>query len=474
MCLQKIQVITSQNRKHWVPIRQRNPTNLIYPETSFEQTIRGGLWNCQSSVSKSAFIPAYASSLSLTFLALTETWITPNNTATPAALSEGYSFTHSPRVGKRGGGAGLLISPDWSYSQLSVLDTSPSSFEFLAVSISHPVNLMIVVIYRPPEALGNFLEEIEALVSNLPDNGFPTIMLGDFNLKGEKKDPLLALLADHALHLTPGQATHKAGNQLDLVFTKNASIPNIMATPLHVSDHFFLSFTASFSSRPALADPPQTKMIITRPNLRSLSQTDFCTSVTEALPNPEAFSLLSPDEATDILSSSISSSLDELCPLTSRPARQRPPNPWLTDQVRTSRRSLRAAERKWHKTRSHVDRTNFQILLSTFSSNISTAKADFYRSRILASTSNPRKLFGTFKSLLTPPEQAPHSSLSPEDFAHFFDKKITDIKSSFSQPHTNPSPPSIPHLLPLPQHPPSTPHLFFPPLQPSPITPHFH
>ena len=481
MCLQTIQVIPLGNRRHWVPYRQRNPSNLIYPQisASFEQAVKGALWNCQSSVRKADFISAYAASLSLNFLALTETWISPQNTATPAALSDGFSFSHSPRGGgKQGGGAGLLITREWNYTPLTILDTSASTFEFLAVSISHPVNLTIVVIYRPPHQLGNFLEEIEALLSNLPDNGFPLIVLGDFNLPTAKeRDPFVALLADFHLDLTPGQATHKKGNELDLVFTRNAKIPNMVATPLHVSDHYFLSFTAFFLSHLPLADLPEPEMVTTRPNLRSLSETDFSTMVLQALPNPEAFSLLSPEEATDSLFSSISTSLNELCPLTSRPARRRPPSPWLTDQVRASRRSLRAAERKWNKTRLQTDLSNFQTLLGTFSSNVSTAKQDFYHSRITSSASNPRKLFGTFKSLLHPPEQAPDSSLLPEDFANFFDKKVNDIRSSFGPPHSNPSPPSTSQ--PLSHTPPSTPHLPFPPIpspldHPSPSHPTFH
>ena len=181
------------------------------------------------------------------------------------SCSLGFSFSHSPRGGgKQGGGAGLLITREWNYTPLTILDTSASTFEFLAVSISHPVNLTIVVIYRPPHQLGNFLEEIEALLSNLPDNGFPLIVLGDFNLPTAKeRDPFVALLADFHLDLTPGQATHKKGNELDLVFTRNAKIPNMVATPLHVSDHYFLSFTAFFLSHLPLADLPEPEMVTT-------------------------------------------------------------------------------------------------------------------------------------------------------------------------------------------------------------------
>ncbi len=45
-------------------------------------------------------------------MALTETWIKPEDNATPAALSINLSFSHTPRLTGRGGGTGLLISND--------------------------------------------------------------------------------------------------------------------------------------------------------------------------------------------------------------------------------------------------------------------------------------------------------------------------------------------------------------------------
>ncbi|KAK3544722.1 hypothetical protein QTP86_026121, partial [Hemibagrus guttatus] len=91
-----------------------------------QTVVVGGLWNCQSAVRKADFISALASHYSFDFLALTETWIPPQNTATPAALSSAYTFSHSPRESGRGGGT---------------------------VSVTSPINLFIIVIYRPPGPL---------------------------------------------------------------------------------------------------------------------------------------------------------------------------------------------------------------------------------------------------------------------------------------------------------------------------------
>ena len=408
-----IPVIPPLRRRRWVKPRRRGPSNLIYPtvSTHVEQVVEGGLWNCRSAVKRAEDILGYAIALSLNFLALTETWITPENTTTPAALSAGFSFSHTPRVGKYGGGTGLLISNKWKYSNISMSHLSPSTFEFHTVTVTHPVKLTIVVVYRPPGPTGDFLEELDNLVSDLPDDGSDWILLGDFNLPTEKLlNPLLALLGSFDLVRSPSPPTHKAGNQLDLIFTKRCRTANLTVTPLKGSDHHFMSFSLWIIAPPSR--PPPTHMVTSRRNLRSLAPADLSSSVLSALPTHESFSLLSTEDATDLLLTTLSSSLDRHCPLISRPARQTPPAPWLSDSVRTDRRSLRAAERKWRNSKLPEDLRTFQALLDTFSRSLSTAKADFFSAKIQTSASNPKKLFETFSSLLKPPPQ-PHGHQGP-------------------------------------------------------------
>ncbi|KAF5891034.1 reverse transcriptase, partial [Clarias magur] len=55
------------------------------------------------------------------------------NSATPAALSSAYIFSHSPQETGRGGGTALLLSKRWSFSPIDLSHHSFSSFEFHAV-----------------------------------------------------------------------------------------------------------------------------------------------------------------------------------------------------------------------------------------------------------------------------------------------------------------------------------------------------
>ncbi|KAG5833317.1 hypothetical protein ANANG_G00274660, partial [Anguilla anguilla] len=197
--------------------------------------------------------------------------------------------------------------------------------------------------------LGSFLDELDTLLSSFPEDGTPLILLGDFNihLDASHSAAFLPLLHsfDHSLMHSP--PTHKAGNLLDLVILRNCSSSDPTVTPLHQSDHHLISFSLPLAPLPP--SPPSTPAVTVRRNLRSLYPSSLASSVTASLPTLESFSNLPTDSASSALSSSLSSALDCLCPLVSRPARSSPPSPWMSDPLRTNRASLLAAERKWRK-----------------------------------------------------------------------------------------------------------------------------
>ncbi len=94
-------------------------------------------------------ISAFSLQSTLSILGLTETWIGPEDSATPAALSKNFSLSHTQRQVGRGGGTGLLISNNWKYSTYSPL-CNYNSFESHAITVIAPIKLQIVVIERPP------------------------------------------------------------------------------------------------------------------------------------------------------------------------------------------------------------------------------------------------------------------------------------------------------------------------------------
>ncbi len=214
------------------------------------------------------------------------------------------------------------------------------------------------------------------------------------------------------------------------MLTRNCVADNVLVKPLHTSDHYFITFNINL----ATSEPPTPLPITFRRNLHSLSPSNLTSLVSSSLPSPTHFSALDVNTVTDTLCSTLTSCLDHICPLSSRPARAAPSNSWLSDVLREHRSELRAAERKWRKSKDLSDLSIYQSLLSSFSAEVHTAKASYFHNKI-NSTSDTRNLFKTFNSLLCPPPPPPTTSLTADDFATFFTNKTSSISSQFSAPH---------------------------------------
>ncbi len=160
------------------------------------------------------------------------------------------------------------------------------------------------------------------LLSNFPEDGTPLVLLGDFNIHLEKPQAtdFNTLLTSFDLKRVSTTATHKSGNQLDLIYTRYCSTDNTLVTALHISDHFLI--TSNLTLIPDIAHtPPQ---VTFWRNLRSLSFSRLSSMVSSALPSPSQFSALDTNSATDTLCFTLTSCLDNFCPLSSRPARTTP------------------------------------------------------------------------------------------------------------------------------------------------------
>ena len=431
MCHSSISVVTGCQKRSQRSRRQRNLGNLrsLQHTSSAVTSFSVGLWNCQSAVKKADFISGYANHLSLGLLALTETWITPENNATPAALSTNYAFSHTPRPSGRGGGTGLLISDNWKFTPL-LPSNRYASFEYHAIMVTAPVKTYVIVIYRPPGQQGDFVHELDTLLSSIPEQECPTLILGDMNihLDNPNSADFRTLVHSFDLQQVPTPPTHKAGKELDLILARNCTTDNLTVTPLHCSDHFFIRFDVRLIEQPSVPPP----MVSFRRNLRNLSPTHFSSLVSSALPPLSTFSSLGVNDATEALCSTLSSCLDSLCPLSTRPARSTQSHSWLSDTLRTQRSNLRAAERKWHKSAALDDLASYQTLLASFSSSITAAKKTFFNDKINGAT-DARKLFSTFKTLLYPPPPPPATNLTADNFASFFTEKVAAIGKQFDQ-----------------------------------------
>ncbi len=88
-----------------------------------------------------------------------------------------------------------------------------------------------------------------------------------------------SLLASFDLKRLTTTSTHKSGNQLDLIYTRDCTADNILVQPLHISDHFFIKFTLHFATRV----PPTPYRLLFWRNLCSLSPSHLSSVVSSSL-----------------------------------------------------------------------------------------------------------------------------------------------------------------------------------------------
>ncbi len=139
-----------------------------------------------------------------------------------------------------------------------------NSFESHVITVIAPIKLQIVVIYHPPgQVLATFLDELDGLLSSFMENGTPRLVFGDFNFHLDKPyaTDFHSLLVSFDLKRLTTNSTHKSGNQLDLIYTRNCTTRNILVQPLHIIDRFFITFcypgatnplTGYFQTKPTL------------------------------------------------------------------------------------------------------------------------------------------------------------------------------------------------------------------------------
>ncbi|KAK3521018.1 hypothetical protein QTP86_001681 [Hemibagrus guttatus] len=275
------------------------------------------------------------------------------------------------------------------------------------------------------------------LLGDFPSDSTPFTVLGDFNLPSDKlqSSGLLALLNSFSLSFNSCPPTHKGGNVLDLVFTHPSPATDMMATPFHISDHHLVSFAFTL---PVLPKRNSQHLSLTRRNLHSISPSSVASCTLSSLPDHDSFSSLPLDSATGTFLFSLSSTMD-LCPLSSKRRKKTSPAPWLSGVLRNNRRELRSAERKWKESQLDTDLISYHTFLSKFSLDVTSAKTSFYKEKLETSAQDSGKLHNIFLSLLNLSAPPAPSSLTAEDFATFYTKKIKMICQSFTSAPTSSS-----------------------------------
>jgi len=412
------------------------------PISTNHKLVDVALLNSRSVKNKAHIIKDFVVDHNIDLLAITETWLRPNETD-EQVINEicpaGYNLLHVPRE-SRGGGVGLMHKKCFKIMKRPLDGLSFTSFELIHLSLRYSSSdITLVIVYRPPnnQSISTFFDEFSNLLEKLAITPSKLLILGDFNFHVDTTDPtavrFINLLESFNLTQLVTVPTHKSGHTLDLVICREDEkiLNNLTIIDPVISDHLAVRCSLSLN-KPAF----ERKEL----SYRKLRSMDLSKLKDDIANSDLLLSVNHPIELEDLVDkyySELSSVLNKHAPIKKRIITLRPASPWYSTDIKVAKCKRRKLERRWRSTRLTIDRELFVKQSNVVNKLIATTKHEFYSSFITDNKSDQQVLFNAFDKMVNrkPERKLPSHTDTLElanQFAQFFTDKITVIRSSLA------------------------------------------
>ena len=450
------QQITERNN---MPITEHKSENNLNPNTQKKTT--NGINICQinarSVCNKTIILNELCKDRNADILIITETWLSGNisdNAIINELTPSGYSFIHTARSDKKGGGIAIIHRTQIKCKIRTI--SKKSSFECMEVYITMPLlNAILSCIYRPPPSPTNnltniqFITEFDQYIEQLVIKPANILIYGDFNIHMDvKNDPttkkFVNCLQSHNLKQLIHQPSHVNGHILDLVIVRESrefEVLSLKVEDLLLSDHFFIT-TSLNVPRPIIE-----KTKITYRYTKGIDMNTFQEDISTILQNITGNNLISTGDIITNYNTKLTNLMDKHAPTQTKTIRVMPNAPWYTNYIKTAKTLKRRAERKWIRTRTQEAKLSYMRLKSELVQKIKSSKSSYYLEKIKNTGKDTKKLFSIMNSMLSPissmmlPTASDDTALANK-FAEFFIEKINIIRHSLSTSQTTAIPES--------------------------------
>jgi len=299
-------------------------------------------------------------------------------------------------------------------------------YECVAARVtSKQSSCVVVVIYclGSKAAKETFYAEFSQLLDQLVTMTYPLILAGDINIRLERvldrnTQAFTGLMLDYVLVQHVCSATHRDGETLDVVCTRNdqpapaLDICNFGNT----SDYSLLCWTS------CLQRTLPVYVTSRRRSWRAFKRDVFKSDITASpLCDQTCWSTLDRDELSRLYDGTISTLTDkQICARTSQ---RRPLNVWLDDDCRQAKRLVWCKECTYRRkvpdaTQAASSLIEWRDERRRYINFVKGKRSSFWTSRIKADQKQPRRLWKSFDEILGRPGGA------------------VNLRSSFIQPHS--------------------------------------
>ena len=183
---------------------------------------------------------------------MTETWLDEERKASILIESAPPNFRSLDvvRAHKKGGGIATFFRDIFNCKQTSFGEFL--SFEYLSAIFKCSPQILLTILYRPPQHSTVFFNELAELFSIITTEFDSLVIAGDFNIHVDNSEDnrakeLSVLLDVFGLQQHVKHPTHNRGHILDLIITKGLNISNVIVTDIALSDHSCIFFDVSTS-----------------------------------------------------------------------------------------------------------------------------------------------------------------------------------------------------------------------------------
>ena len=327
--------------------------------------------NPRSVRNKTADIYDYVCDCKSDLFAFIESWLRDDDAAVMAEMCPyGYKFIGHNRIGRRGGGTGLMFRDSLGVKKVAGGEFESFEFSEWLITGNFSKKVRLVIIYRPPYSedhpvtVATFCVEFAKYMESILLSKEPLVIVGDINIHVDDKENsdalnFLDLLQSLGLQQHVTDPTHIHGHILDLIITRMAE--NVIREKPQV-DRYFSDHASVLcklvSNKPCFARKKinyrKIKSVDVPTLVNDLAESSLCRNVS-CSSDVDILSALELDNLAKTYNHTLSHLLELHAPLKTKTIVSRPTVPWYNDEIHRAKLLRRKAERKWRKTKQDED-----------------------------------------------------------------------------------------------------------------------
>ena len=380
-------------------------------------------------------------------IGISETWI---SSSSPASFTlEGYKFVHVDRPTGRGGGVGLFVRDDLSFTICDVTEQC-DGVEFLCIEIDCKSSKKIIVgvIYRQPKyAISAFTPFFEKLINNEIIKNKHTYLMGDFNIDLGKNIDGSCILdfvntyvssGFYPLIDKPTRVNTKSATTIDNIFTNvhnSSTLSGILLT--EITDHFPIFHMSCSSVDKKLKGKPHTFRKINKENLDTLN------ADLKNVDWSKVYHELNPERAYDIFCEIFIELYNKHLPIqTNKSGKRQSKKPWVSREILKLIDKKNKCYKKYILSPLDTNFDKYKKIRNKVTSSLRRAKKEYYFQKFDSIKQNSKltwklinDVLGKQKATLNKEQSFTHNETvinNPSDIAESFNEYFVQIGSKIS------------------------------------------